>query len=171
MIFDFVWVALTTKRKFDLWIIISFPFSLHLFLFRSENSDESSNDTDEEDKDNEFFNDTDGDEKDDEEGKDDDKEDEEGDDVMSNKCLISNGGCAHICIPEDNSNVCTCRTGFVLAEDGKACQGERSFIFALTLASFSVSLSFVCLCLHVLVNKKDRLSKIKIGIQPYQLSN
>ena len=44
-----------------------------------------------------------------------------------NECATNNGGCAHICTNTEGSFVCSCRAGFVLAGDGRGCNGEQAY--------------------------------------------
>ena len=39
------------------------------------------------------------------------------------ECLTSNGGCQHICMNTPGSRQCQCRTGYILASDGRSCKG------------------------------------------------
>jgi len=38
-----------------------------------------------------------------------------------NECLTNNGGCAHSCTNSIGSYTCSCRTGYVLADDNHGC--------------------------------------------------
>ena len=45
--------------------------------------------------------------------------------ITVNECATNNGGCAHTCTDTVGSFTCSCRTGFVLASNGLACNGEE----------------------------------------------
>ena len=42
-----------------------------------------------------------------------------------NECGTDNGGCAQNCTNTDGSYNCSCASGYVLDEDGHACNGEQ----------------------------------------------
>ncbi len=44
--------------------------------------------------------------------------------VDINECNIINGGCEQVCTNTDGSFVCSCNSGFVLADDLANCNGE-----------------------------------------------
>ena len=39
------------------------------------------------------------------------------------ECLTDNGGCDHICVNEPGTHHCECKAGYLLADDGKTCNG------------------------------------------------
>ena len=39
--------------------------------------------------------------------------------IAADQCVVNNGGCDHLC----TSNKCSCLSGYLLAEDGKHCEG------------------------------------------------
>ena len=39
--------------------------------------------------------------------------------IVADQCVVNNGGCDHLC----TSNKCSCLSGYLLAEDGKHCEG------------------------------------------------
>ncbi|GFN90368.1 multiple epidermal growth factor-like domains 6 [Plakobranchus ocellatus] len=41
---------------------------------------------------------------------------------VTDHCAISNGGCGHQCEHSDDGPICSCRKGYNLTADGKACQ-------------------------------------------------
>lgn len=43
----------------------------------------------------------------------------------TNECLISNGGCDHICQNTVGDVVCYCREGFSLTDDQRSCVGKH----------------------------------------------
>ncbi|KAG5887972.1 hypothetical protein JTB14_035046 [Gonioctena quinquepunctata] len=45
-----------------------------------------------------------------------------------NHCGNNNGGCAHLCLPNENSYTCTCRMGQKLKSDKKNCQKPDKFL-------------------------------------------
>ena len=42
--------------------------------------------------------------------------------VTVNECNVNNGGCDQICTDTTSSFTCDCRTGYILASDGRTCQ-------------------------------------------------
>ena len=45
---------------------------------------------------------------------------------VQNPCNISNGGCDQVCKTNATGfSFCSCKVGFVLAQDGKSCEGKR----------------------------------------------
>ena len=44
----------------------------------------------------------------------------------TDECSVNNGGCEHECINSPASFECRCDNGFVLASDGKSCNGMKS---------------------------------------------
>lgn len=44
-------------------------------------------------------------------------------------CKERNGGCTQLCLSEDGRVQCSCRPGFILAEDDETCGGEESDIY------------------------------------------
>uniref|UniRef100_A0A7M4FGA1 coagulation factor Xa n=1 Tax=Crocodylus porosus TaxID=8502 RepID=A0A7M4FGA1_CROPO len=47
--------------------------------------------------------------------------------VIPKYCKINNGDCEHFCKSEKSNVVCSCATGYVLAEDGKSCAAAVPF--------------------------------------------
>ena len=46
-------------------------------------------------------------------------------DANVNECATNNGGCAHICTDTEGSFICSCNSGFELANNGLGCNGEE----------------------------------------------
>ena len=67
------------------------------------------------------------------------------------ECAEFNGGCQQTCSNADGSYSCSCETGFVLAPDGKVCNGQRS-------PSYSV-----CVCALYSSADKIRHSRWKLS--------
>ena len=44
--------------------------------------------------------------------------------TVANPCSDQNGGCMHMCLPDGSRAHCDCKVGFLLAEDGKTCEGN-----------------------------------------------
>ncbi len=44
--------------------------------------------------------------------------------VDINECNTNNGGCNQVCTNTDGSFMCSCNSGFMLADDLVACNGE-----------------------------------------------
>ncbi len=44
--------------------------------------------------------------------------------VDIDECSTNNGGCAQVCTNTDGSFMCSCNSGFVLADDLATCNGE-----------------------------------------------
>ena len=42
------------------------------------------------------------------------------------ECLLSNGGCAQVCVNTEGSRECDCHTGYTLHPDTVSCNGEFS---------------------------------------------
>ena len=45
-----------------------------------------------------------------------------------NYCYMDNGGCEHVCVPNDNGlrSTCACKEGYTLATDGYSCAGKEN---------------------------------------------
>ena len=49
--------------------------------------------------------------------------------VDINECTTSNGVCAQVCTNmEDGTFMCSCNSGFTLADDGFSCNGEIEMV-------------------------------------------
>lgn len=46
--------------------------------------------------------------------------------AVHNPCAEQNGGCMHECRVDGSRVHCECKVGYILAEDGKTCQGRYS---------------------------------------------
>lgn len=44
--------------------------------------------------------------------------------AVQNPCADQNGGCVHECRADGGKAHCDCKAGYILAEDGKTCQGK-----------------------------------------------
>ncbi len=44
--------------------------------------------------------------------------------VDINECNTNNGGCSQVCTNTDGSLMCSCNSGFMLADDLTTCNGE-----------------------------------------------
>ena len=42
-----------------------------------------------------------------------------------NECATDNGGCDHVCVNKPGSYECSCKDGYVLADDKHTCNGKR----------------------------------------------
>lgn len=43
---------------------------------------------------------------------------------VQNPCADQNGGCMHECRVDGGRAHCDCKVGYILAEDGKTCEGK-----------------------------------------------
>lgn len=43
---------------------------------------------------------------------------------VQDPCAEHNGGCMHMCHPDGGKAHCDCNAGYILAEDGKTCEGK-----------------------------------------------
>ena len=50
-----------------------------------------------------------------------------------NQCEEGTHNCAHICINDGSSFTCTCRSGYMLASDGRSCNGEALYMHVYTM--------------------------------------
>ena len=48
--------------------------------------------------------------------------------VDLDECATSNGGCSQMCNNTIGSFICSCRDGFLLAGDGRTCDGRLDII-------------------------------------------
>ncbi len=44
--------------------------------------------------------------------------------AVQNPCADQNGGCMHECRVDGGKAHCDCKVGYILAEDGKTCEGK-----------------------------------------------
>ncbi len=44
--------------------------------------------------------------------------------AVQNPCADQNGGCMHECRVDGGRAHCDCKVGYILAEDGKTCEGK-----------------------------------------------
>ena len=49
------------------------------------------------------------------------------------ECAVDNGSCDQICINKPGSFECQCKDGYVLADDGKTCNGKYFLCHSLLL--------------------------------------
>ncbi len=47
--------------------------------------------------------------------------------VDIDECSTNNGGCNQVCTDTDGSFMCSCNSGFMLADDLATCNGEMIF--------------------------------------------
>ena len=43
------------------------------------------------------------------------------------ECLMSNGGCDHVCTNQQGSYACSCNIGYRLMQNGHQCEGTQTF--------------------------------------------
>lgn len=48
--------------------------------------------------------------------------------TVQNPCANQNGGCMHECRVDGGKPFCDCKFGYLLAEDGKTCEGSLKLI-------------------------------------------
>ncbi|KAL3891007.1 hypothetical protein ACJMK2_003272 [Sinanodonta woodiana] len=79
-------------------------------------------------------------------------------------CLISNGQCEDICIPQENTRVCDCRFGFRLTENGINCTSdpiEDEFMLAVDSSDNTVyQISLMNQNLQGIIKSKDSISGV-----------
>ena len=44
-----------------------------------------------------------------------------------NECTDNNGGCEHICVNNEGSYSCSCKSGYTLNSNGRNCSGKNMF--------------------------------------------
>ena len=70
---------------------------------------------------------------------------------ITDECNTNNGGCSHTCTDTNESYKCSCRTGYILADDDHGCNGMLYNIYCsqiqgcdhITVKYLSLSLTFL----------------------------